>query len=86
MSYVLKDEQLNKYNHQKLIFLVITGLPAKSCRNICKSSLFSPIDNVPHTAPPNDQKSINFSFDFSDESDIDNRLTTEAPLFFYAIL
>ncbi|OZC10235.1 hypothetical protein X798_02825 [Onchocerca flexuosa] len=57
------------------------SLPAKSCRNICKSSLFSPIDNVPHTAPPNDQKSINFSFDFSDESDIDNRLTTEAVCF-----
>uniref|UniRef100_A0A8R1XT60 Uncharacterized protein n=1 Tax=Onchocerca volvulus TaxID=6282 RepID=A0A8R1XT60_ONCVO len=59
----------------------INSLPAKSCRNICKSSLFSPIDDVPHTAPANDQKSITFSFDFSDESDIDSRLTIEAVCF-----
>ncbi|KAM3728517.1 TSC22 domain family protein [Dirofilaria immitis] len=53
------------------------SLSAKSFRSSCKSSLFSSIDNVPHTAPASDQKSITFSFDFSDESDIDNRLITK---------
>ncbi|EFO19147.2 hypothetical protein LOAG_09346 [Loa loa] len=57
------------------------SLPTKSFRSTCKSSMFLPTDNVPRTAPPNDQQSVNFSFDFTDESDIDNHLTTKAVCF-----
>ncbi|VBB25776.1 unnamed protein product [Acanthocheilonema viteae] len=55
-----------------------SSLSTKSFINTRKLSMFSPVDNVPHTAPPNDQQSTTFSFDFSNDSDTDNHLTTKA--------
>ncbi|VDM20224.1 unnamed protein product [Wuchereria bancrofti] len=58
-----------------------SSLPTKSFKSTCKSSMFSPTDNVPHTAPPSDQQSTAFLFDFSDEFDTDNHLPTKAVCF-----
>ncbi|CAG9540992.1 unnamed protein product [Cercopithifilaria johnstoni] len=70
-----------KRNSERPFSSSSNSLSTKSFRNTCKSSMFSPVDNAPHTAPPNDQQSVTFSFDFSDESDIDNHLTTKVVCF-----
>ncbi|VDN90642.1 unnamed protein product [Brugia pahangi] len=58
-----------------------SSLPTKSFKSTCKSSMVSPIDNVPHTAPPSDQQFTTFLFDFFDESDTGNHLPTKAVCF-----
>uniref|UniRef100_A0A915Q5Z1 Uncharacterized protein n=1 Tax=Setaria digitata TaxID=48799 RepID=A0A915Q5Z1_9BILA len=53
------------------------SLSTKSFRGISKAPILPVADNVPHTAPPSDQQSVAFSFDFSDESDLDNHLAAK---------